>query len=148
MVVKSAGLLLADMDTNGDLATDTGELDQATAKLFSAIDQDNGGVISAVEFADWAMVNLGTRYPVPGLARFDADASLSVERNEFADGLKSLFATYDKDGSGTVTRSELFTQLNIPTRGRGRPGGLAGGGGPGQGGGGRPDQGEGSRRAS
>jgi len=134
MVVKPTGLLIADMDTDNNFETDRQELDRATVTLFDQIDQDRGGIISAVEFADWAMINLGTRYPVPGLARFDADASLSIERDEFTEGLRMLFTAHDKDGNGSVERAELFNQLTVPNRGggsgRSRPGGGPGGGGP------------------
>lgn len=142
IVVKPTGLLLADMDTNRDLETDRDELTQATSILFAQIDRDNGGIVSGVEFADWAQTALGARYPVQGLASFDTDNSLAIEANEFSDGLNMLFASFDKDNNGRVTRDELFTQLNIDARtsGRGRQGGGPGGvqGGKPGGGGGRP----------
>ncbi|MEO0963000.1 MAG: hypothetical protein AAFY01_11310, partial [Pseudomonadota bacterium] len=112
------------------------------AEFFAQIDQDNGGIVSGIEFADWAQTALGARYPVQGLASFDTDNSLAIEADEFANGLNVLFATYDKDNNGRVTRAELFTQLNIDAR-NSRRGGQAGGqggrpGGGGPGGGGRP----------
>jgi len=144
IVVKPAGLLLIDMDTNRDLDTDSEELANSTPDLFAQIDQDNGGVLSALEFANWAQTALGTRYPTFGMARFDTDNSLGVEADEFATGLQTLFASYDKDNNGRVSRAELFTQLNTDPRGGqgGRPSGGPGSGqgGPGNGGpgGGRP----------
>lgn len=140
IVVKPTGLLLADMDLNHDLETDRDELSKATPVLFAQIDRDNGGIVSGVEFADWAQTALGARYPVQGLASFDTDNSLAIEADEFSNGLNVLFATFDKDNNGRVSRAELFTQLNIEARGGGRGGQGAGpGGGQGGGqGGGRP----------
>lgn len=139
MVVKPTGLLLADMDINRDLETDRDELSRAAPVLFAQIDQDNGGIVSGVEFADWAQRALGARYPVQGLASFDTDNSLAIEADEFSNGLNVLFASYDKDNNGRVTRAELFTQLNIDARGSGRGGQGGGqGGGPGGGQGGKP----------
>lgn len=148
VVVKPAGLLLIDMDTDRDRDTDQEELARSTPDLFALIDRDGGGILSALEFADWAETTLGTRYPVFGMARFDSDNSLGVDAGEFASGLKSLFSDYDKDDDGRVSRAELFTQLNTDPRssapgrrsggGQGGPGngdGRSGGGGPG---GGRP----------
>lgn len=143
IVVKPTGLLLADMDINHDQETDRDELGKAVPILFAQIDQDNGGIVSGIEFADWAQTALGARYPVQGLASFDTDNSLAIEEDEFANGLNALFATYDKDNNGRVTRAELFTQLNIDSRNsrRGGQGGGAGGGQGGKPGDGRPDGG-------
>ena len=143
IVVKPTGLLLADMDINHDQETDRDELGKAVPMLFAQIDQDNGGIVSGIEFADWAQTALGARYPVQGLASFDTDNSLAIEADEFANGLNALFATYDKDNNGRVTRAELFTQLNIDSRNsrRGGQGGGAGGGQGGKPGDGRPDGG-------
>lgn len=135
LVVKPTGLLLVDMDTNRDMETDRAELARAAPALFAQIDTDSGGIVSGIEFADWAQTALGTRYPVQGLASFDTDNSLAIEVDEFSAGLNALFATYDKDNNGRITRAELFTQLNIDARSGGRAGQ---GGGPGGGQGGRP----------
>ena len=87
-----------------------------------------------------ALATAGTRYPVPGLTRFDKDGSLSIDPNEFDEGLQAVFADFDSDQDGHVSRRELLTELSIP---QGRQSAGAGGGAPS---GGRP--GEGGRPAT
>lgn len=137
LVAKPTALMFVDMDTNHDLATDTDELAAAIPALFAAMDADKSGTISSIEFSIWAEATLGTRYPVPGLARFDTNGSLSIDPNELGEGLQTVFAGFDSNNNGHLSRTELLTELNMPV-GRHGAGRIAGGGAPG---GGRPDGG-------
>jgi len=123
MVVKPEALLIADLDFDGDRVTGRADLARALPALFAEIDTDASNVIGGVEYAAWAQTTLGTRYPVLGLAHFDADNSLTIERAEFDTGMQALFTRLDTDGDDRVTRADLFTAINIPVQG----GGLGGG---------------------
>lgn len=141
MVVKPEALLIADLDFDGDRVTGRADLARALPALFAEIDTDASSVIGGVEYAAWAQTTLGTRYPVLGLAHFDADNSLTIERAEFDTGMQALFTRLDTDGDDRVTRTDLFTAINIPIQGGGRGGGgIAGRSGGGRDGGGRGGQ--------
>lgn len=138
LVVKPEALLISDLDANGDRVTDRAELTRALPALFAEIDSDGSRVIGGIEYAGWAETALGSRYPVLGLAHFDADNSLSIEPAEFDTGMQALFTRLDTDSDNRITRTDLFTTLDMPASGA--RGGMAGGRGDrgGGGGGGRP----------
>jgi len=77
-------------------------------EVFSKMDSNDGGQVLFAEFCDWA---IKTKLDL-GEEKDDGDCPELAMTNE--DKIKSLFAQYDQDGNGSISKEELtavFTTL-------------------------------------
>lgn len=109
-------LILVGLDANQDFVIDKEELTAGAASSFATADTNNSGTLTPIEHAEWATKWMGDRYASPGYMNFDANMDQGITPEEFSNELERLFAIYDQDKSGTVTREELLVFITAPRR--------------------------------
>lgn len=119
-VLEPSALILVGMDANQDFVINREELTAGAAASFAAADTNKSGTLTPVEHADWAAKWMGDRYASPGYMNFDANMDQGISPEEFSKELERLFAIYDQDHNGTVTRVELLVFVGSPSRSRRR----------------------------
>lgn len=117
-VLEPSALVLVGMDTNQDFVINREELTAGATASFAAADVNNSGTLTPIEHANWAAKWMGDRYASPGYMNFDANMDQGISPEEFSKELERLFAIYDQDQSGTVTREELLVFVGSPSRSR------------------------------
>jgi hypothetical protein len=120
LIVQPFALLLTDFDTDGDRHVTPAELEAGVAAAWRELDRDLDGSASALEFADWSRAAMGAENTIPGRVAFDRDSSGTISRSEFEAQIGQEFARLDADRSGAVERAELV-RLVVPGRSRGGP---------------------------
>ena len=142
VVAMPIALLFATMDADKDRAVSFAELDAALEAEWALADSDGNGMATALEFANWSDVSLGSQDTLPNRLSFDRDVSGSVSETEFAEGMAQEFNRLDANKDQILTRAELlFVRPARAPQGeagqRQRPNGGNRGGGGGRGGRGR-----------
>ena len=134
MVVEPVAMLIATFDADGDARVTRAELEEGVRRGFAAFDAAGTGVMRYIAFGDWAERFLGDRHALPSPYEVDRDSDNRVTLAEMQDHFSRLFARYDRDRDGAVTRGELVTYRTQPVDAKGPVGGPP----PGEPGKGRP----------
>ncbi len=90
----------------------TGSTTTAASELFSSIDGDGDGSISAEELSTHMQANMPPPPPPPGGPDGGDGASGDASSTSAQDPATAMFATLDADGDGSVTASEIETMLS------------------------------------
>ena len=114
LMLRPAGLLFAGFDANGDYAVDAEEFEAGIARAFPAADADGSGVITPLEYADWAAKALGSREARPGVTGMDVNADAAITFEEFDTAFRDTFALYAPATEGPTPIAAFVRQ------GRGR----------------------------
>jgi hypothetical protein len=146
LIAQPVALLFSDFDADRDRRVMRAEVDRGVDAAWLSLDRNGDGVASALEFADWAKVVMGSETATPGRIAMDADADGSLSSAEVRNGLLAEFDRLDSNDDDALDRSELVRMLERGGMGmmgpegetfilrRGGPGGGQGGsGGPGGG---------------
>ena len=128
--------LFIGMDTNQDKIVSTKEMKLGAQSEWASFDRKP----SATYFAQWSVNTLGSTDARPTFMSFDRDFSGTITQSEFTNQLEQEFDRLDKDGDGSLQRSELIVAFAAPQGNSSRKGGGEKGrkGGKGGKGGGRP----------
>lgn len=116
--LRTAGLLFASFDVNGDYAVDTPEFVAGRDLSFTRADQSGDGSLSLIELQDWREQALGSLDAPPSNMAFDRDFDQMVSHMEFDELFGNVFQTSDKDDDGRVSFSELVRVFERPDRRR------------------------------
>lgn len=152
MSVEPVGMFVAACDANGDARTTAAELTACVARSFAGLSA-SGRAIGYIEYADWAKRWLGDANALPSPFEVDSNGDNQITLEELQARLAALFAQFDRNHDGAVSRDELLTirsagfgggerpsgQQSRGGRGGGHHGGRRGGMGGGMGGGGMGD---------
>ncbi|MDQ2879044.1 MAG: EF-hand domain-containing protein [Pseudomonadota bacterium] len=109
MVFDPAATFIAGCDGDGDGRTSRAELTACVARTFAAIDTGHTGSIGYVGYSDWAARWLGDANALPSPFTIDTDGDNRITLAEMQAEFASLFAGYDKDKDGAVTRADLLS---------------------------------------
>ena len=109
IVAEPAALFIAACDQNADGRTTRAELDPCVARSFARIDTASSGTIGYIGYADWALLWLGDRNALPSPFGVDANQDNRITVLELQEEFGRLFARFDLDRDGMVTRAELLT---------------------------------------
>lgn len=118
------------MDSNKDKATSRAEMQSGVQTEWASFET----APSAITFAQWSLINLGSTDANPGFMRFDRDFNGVVTEEEFKSEFERSFDRADKNKDGLLERSEMTVEFQAQ-QGR-RNQGSEDGGGRGQRGGG------------
>ena len=109
IVAEPAALFIAGCDADGDGRTTRAELTACVARSFAAIDTSHAGSIGYIGYSDWALKWLGDRNALPSPFEIDSDNDNRITLAELQARFDTLFARFDVDRDGAVTRAELLT---------------------------------------
>jgi hypothetical protein len=111
VVAEPIALFIAGLDANRDGRTTAAELREGLAE----VTRGNPGWakgIGYIEYSDWAERYLGDRNGLPSPFELDRNGDNKVTMDELADRFDTIFARFDADKDGAVTRAELLTLRN------------------------------------
>jgi hypothetical protein len=114
LIAQPIGLVMTDLDADGDRSTTRSELDAGMAAFWSELDADGDGKASPFEFADWSRAVMGSDTAIPGRVAFDLDADGVVSRAELVATLLEEFGRLDADHSDAIERAELVRLVESP----------------------------------
>jgi hypothetical protein len=109
IVVEPVAMMIAACDANEDGKTTRDELTACVARSFEAIDTGHKGSLGYIDYSDWALKWLGDRNALPSPFTVDADGDNRITLAELQAQFVTLFARFDTDKDGAVTRAELLT---------------------------------------
>ncbi|MES2339751.1 MAG: EF-hand domain-containing protein [Pseudomonadota bacterium] len=115
IVAEPVALFIAAADRDHDGRTTLAEFRQSVLESTSAdppwrAKGDTG--IGYIQYSDWAERWLGDRNAVPTPFEIDRNGDSRVTYDEFADRMETLFARFDANTDGAITRAELLTIRN------------------------------------
>lgn len=109
IVAEPAAMLIASCDADHDGRTTRAELDACLARSFTEADAAQAGSIGYIGYADWSLKWLGDRNVLPSPFTLDADSDNRITLAELQAQFGALFARFDADKDGAVTRAEALT---------------------------------------
>jgi opacity protein-like surface antigen len=109
IVAEPVALMIAACDANGDAKVTRAELDACVKRSFAAVDTGNAGSIGYIGYSDWALLWLGDRNALPSPFTVDTDGDNRITLAELQAQFVTLFARFDTDKDGVLTRAELLT---------------------------------------
>ena len=109
IVVEPVAMMIAACDANNDGKTTRDELTACVTRSFEAIDTGHRGSLGYIDYSDWALKWLGDRNALPSPFTVDADGDNRITLAELQAQFVTLFARFDTDKDGAVTRAELLT---------------------------------------
>lgn len=115
IVAEPVAMMIAACDANGDGQTTRAELIACVARSFDMVDTGHKGSIGYIDYADWALKWLGDRNALPSPFTVDADGDNRITLAELQAQFATLFARFDVDKDGVLTRAELLTIRATPT---------------------------------
>ncbi|WP_326525125.1 EF-hand domain-containing protein [Sphingomonas sp.] len=121
IVAEPVALFIAAADRDRDGRTSLAEFRQAVVETTSADppwrERGDAG-IGYIQYSDWALRWLGDRNAVPTPFEIDRNGDNRVTFQEFSNRMEAIFARFDADKDGAVSRAELLTVRANPL---GRP---------------------------
>lgn len=120
IVAEPVALFIAAADREPDGRTSLEEFRQSVVQSTSADPawRDRGDTgIGYIGYSDWALRWLGDRNAVPTPFEIDRDGDNRITFAELSERMEAIFARFDADKDGAVTRAELLTLRNaVPDR--------------------------------
>lgn len=108
--MQPIGTLFAGMDTNQDKQVSLNEMRTGTQSEWISFGRNP----SAIYFSQWSVENLGSTDAMPTFMSFDRDFSGTISEEEFTSQLENQFQRLDKNGDGSVERSEMIVAFAAP----------------------------------
>lgn len=118
IVAEPVALFFAAADRDRDGRTTLAELRQTIADTTA----DWGAGVGYIAYSDWAERWLGDRNGIPTPFELDRDGDNRVTVAELTARMEALFARFDANADGAVTRAELLTVRAAPFGGDNRRG--------------------------
>jgi len=109
IVAEPVAVMIAACDRNEDGNTTREELVGCITRSFEAIDAGHKGSLGYIDYSDWALKWLGDRNALPSPFTIDADGDNRITLAELQAQFATLFARFDTDKDGKLTRAELIT---------------------------------------
>lgn len=82
---------------------------------FAKADAAWKGQLGYLAYADWAERYLGDRNGLPSPFEVDRNGDGKITLDELGERIDAIFARFDKDKDGVLTRAELLTIRTSPT---------------------------------
>lgn len=109
IIAEPVAMMIAACDADGDARVTRAELEACVKHSFASIDTSGTGSIGYIGYGDWALKWLGDANALPSPFTVDTDGDNRITLAELEAQFAALFARYDKDKDGVVTRAELLT---------------------------------------
>ena len=119
MMIEPAAMFIVACDSDGDGRVTRAELDDCVARSFAAIDTGHAGTLGYLAYADWQKRWLGDQGALPSPLEVDRNGDNRVSLDELQAQFAKLFARFDKDHDGVVTRAEALTIRAVAADGHG-----------------------------
>lgn len=108
VIVEPAAMMIAAFDTDGDARVTRAEFDAGLRRSFDSMNPRDG-TLGYIGFSDWSERWLGDRNTLPSPFETDRDGDNKISFDELAERFALLFARFDADKDGVLTRKELVT---------------------------------------
>ncbi len=121
VIAEPIALFIAAADRDRDGRTTLAEVRQAVLESTAADPPWAGRAdrsVGYIDYSDWALRWLGDRNAVPTPFELDRNGDNQVAFDELSERMEAIFARFDADKDGGVTRAELLTVRTSPL---GRP---------------------------
>lgn len=109
-----AAIMFIASDANNDAKVTMEELETYLLPVFAKADRDENGTLKPTEYAIWAREYLGRQDTVPSFIGIDANQNDVVTQAEYLATFSKLFAQYDVDEDGILSRAEIVKYLPRP----------------------------------
>jgi len=120
LIAEPVALMIAAFDSDGDARVTRAEFDAGLRHAFDTAQKDANGTVGYLHFSDWAERWLGNRNAIPSPFEIDSDGDNHITWDELAARFDLLFARFDANKDGVLTRAELITLRPQVYRGPGR----------------------------
>ncbi|WP_083942906.1 EF-hand domain-containing protein [Sphingomonas soli] len=108
VIVEPVAMMIAAFDSDGDARVTRAEFDAGLRHSFESANPRDG-TLGYIAFSDWSERWLGDRNTLPSPFETDRDGDNRISFGELADRFSLLFARFDTDKDGVLTRRELVT---------------------------------------
>jgi hypothetical protein len=122
VIVEPVAMMIAAFDADGDARVTRAEFDAGLRRSFDSAGPRDGA-IGYIGFSDWSERWLGDRNTLPSPFETDRDGDNRISFDELSARFALLFARFDADKDGVLTRKELVTirpQMPAPNFGKQR----------------------------
>jgi len=109
VIAEPVAMMIAAFDADGDARVTRAEFDAGLRRSFDSIDTAGKGSLGYIGFSDWSERWMGDRNTLPSPFETDRDGDNQVSFDELAHRFGLLFARFDADKDGVITRRELLT---------------------------------------
>jgi Ca2+-binding EF-hand superfamily protein len=109
VMAEPVAVMIAAFDRDGDARVTRAEFDAGLRHSFDAVDAGKAGALGYIAFSDWSERWLGDRNTLPSPFETDRDGDGHITYAELAARFDLLFARFDTDKDGVLTRRELMT---------------------------------------
>jgi len=113
IIAEPVAMMIAACDADGDARVTHAELQACLTRSFAAIDRGGTGSIGYIGYSDWALLWLGDRNALPSPFTIDTDGDNRITLAELTAQFDRLFARFDANHDGAVTRAELLTIRSV-----------------------------------
>ncbi len=123
-LLSADALLFVGFDSDGDLSTNTAEVDSGIEREFARADVNRDGTLQPLEFQNWSNLALGGGQIGPYRLDFDRNVDNAITREEFGVEIRARVRDYDSDENGALTRVDFVRrvgQTRDPSERRVRP---------------------------
>ena len=121
LVVEPAAMLIVACDGNADGQTTRDELDICLQHGFVKSAGRAVATLGYIDYGRWQRTWLGDQGALPSPFEVDRDGDDRISLDELQAQFAKLFARFDKDHDGAVTRAEALTVRATAADGRDRP---------------------------
>ena len=121
LVVEPAAMLIVACDGDADGRTTRDELDACLRRSFTASAGRADATLGYIDYGLWQRTWLGDQGALPSPFEVDRDGDNRISLDELQGQFAKLFARFDKDHDGAVTRAEALTVRATAADGRDRP---------------------------
>ncbi len=121
MVVEPAAMLIVACDGDADARTTRGELDDCVAASFGK-SAGSAATLGYIGYGEWQATWLGDQGALPSPLEVDRDGDDRITLDELQAQFAKLFARFDRNRDGAVTRAEALTVRATAAPGRDKPG--------------------------
>ena len=109
VMAEPVAMMIAAFDSDGDALVSRAEFDAGLRHSFDSVDTRKTGSLGYIAFSDWSERWLGDRNTLPSPFETDRDGDNRITWDEPAARFDLLFARFDTNKDGSLSRSELLT---------------------------------------
>lgn len=121
LVVEPAAMLIVGCDQDADGRTTRDELDACLQRSFVRSAARADATLGYIDYGLWQRTWLGDQGALPSPFEVDRNGDNRISLDELEAQFAKLFARFDKDHDGAVTRAEALTVRATAADGRDRP---------------------------